>query len=44
VVVLRDEQHGFRILEDPALLPKQALSRPTRPNYLKRLKSFALGE
>jgi glycosyltransferase involved in cell wall biosynthesis len=44
VVMLRDEQHGFHILEDPTPSPQQASSRPTRPNYLNRLRRFALGE
>jgi dolichyl-phosphate beta-glucosyltransferase len=44
VVVLRDEKHGFRVLEGTVPQPKQMPSRPARPNYLKRLKSFALGE
>ena len=44
VVVLRDEKHGFRVLEHSAEPPKHASSHPTRPNYLDRLKRFALGE
>jgi glycosyltransferase involved in cell wall biosynthesis len=52
-VVLRDDQRGFSILQqaspaakaDRRLLPdKLAPSRPARPNYLRRLKQFVLGE
>jgi glycosyltransferase involved in cell wall biosynthesis len=44
VVVLRDETGRFRALEhrDPSLA--RGSSHPTRPNYLNRLKRFALGE
>lgn len=44
VVVLRDKGHGYRILERRPMLSKPVASGPARPNYLSRLKSFALGE
>jgi glycosyltransferase involved in cell wall biosynthesis len=43
MVVLRDEGGGFRLI-DRRLPPKAAASHPRRPNYLQRLKDFALGE
>jgi hypothetical protein len=42
--MLRDDQSGFSILERPARVPSHAASRPARPNYLNRVKAFALGE
>jgi len=44
VVMLRDDERGFCVLERPSRSPKTAASRPGRPNYLSRLKNFALGE
>jgi glycosyltransferase involved in cell wall biosynthesis len=44
VVMLRNDQSGFSILERPAQTPKPFSSRPARPNYLSRVKAFALGE
>jgi glycosyltransferase involved in cell wall biosynthesis len=43
VVVMRDEGGGFRVVEhrDPS---KRTSSRPTRPNYLSRLRGFVLSE
>jgi glycosyltransferase involved in cell wall biosynthesis len=43
VVVMRDESGDFRILEHRAP-GKNISSRPTRPNYLSRLRGFALSE
>jgi hypothetical protein len=43
VVVTRDPKRGFRILEHRK--PEQHVaSRPARPNYLSRLKSFVASE
>ena len=44
VVMLRDDESGFSILERPSRRPAAVSSRPARPNYLSRLKNFALGE
>jgi glycosyltransferase involved in cell wall biosynthesis len=44
VVVLRDNAGGFSIVEQRSPASRTASSRPARPNYLNRLKSFALGE
>ncbi len=45
VVMLRDDRRGFCILERPTRTTSAtASSRPGRPNYLSRLKKFALGE
>ena len=44
VVVLRDNAGGFAIIEQSSPPRKPVSSRPARPNYLSRLKSFALGE
>jgi glycosyltransferase involved in cell wall biosynthesis len=44
VVMLRDDERGFCVLERPSREPRPAASRPSRPNYLCRLKNFALGE
>ena len=44
VVVLRDNEGGFSIVERRSPASKPVSSRPARPNYLNRLKSFALGE
>lgn len=44
IVMLRDDDHQFSILERPSHGTKDAMSRPARPNYLSRLKEFALGE
>jgi glycosyltransferase involved in cell wall biosynthesis len=43
VVVTRDDSGGFRVLErrQPGV---HTPSRPTRPNYLSRLRSFVLSE
>lgn len=43
VVVLR-EDGGFRVIERRSHLPHGAVSRPAQPNFLRRLKNFALGE
>jgi glycosyltransferase involved in cell wall biosynthesis len=43
VVVMRDEDGGFRVLEHRAPA-KGFSSRPVRPNYLGRIKSFMLNE
>jgi hypothetical protein len=43
VVMLRDNACGFSLLERPQTMPVAA-SRPGRPNYLSRLKNFALDE
>jgi glycosyltransferase involved in cell wall biosynthesis len=43
VVVTRDDSGGFRVLERrPSGV--HTPSRPTRPNYLSRLRSFVLSE
>ncbi len=44
VVMLRDDQSGFSILERPGRASGHVSSRPARPNYLSRVKAFALGE
>ena len=44
VVMLRNDQSGFSILERPSRTPSNASSRPARPNYLSRVKKFAIGE
>jgi dolichol-phosphate mannosyltransferase len=46
VVMLRDDESGFSVLERPSRAPaaKTFSSRPARPNYLSRIKDFALGE
>jgi glycosyltransferase involved in cell wall biosynthesis len=45
IVMLRDDDRGFHILERPLRAPRSmAPSRPSRPNYLSRLKNFTLGE
>jgi cellulose synthase/poly-beta-1,6-N-acetylglucosamine synthase-like glycosyltransferase len=44
VVMLRDDESGFSILERPLPVRNGVTSRPARPNYLSRLKKFALGE
>jgi glycosyltransferase involved in cell wall biosynthesis len=43
VVVVHEGRDGYRIVERQHELPHTA-SRPVRPNYLARLKAFALGE
>lgn len=43
VVVMRDESTGFRILQHRPPT-KHAPSRPTRPNYLSRLRGFVVSE
>lgn len=43
VVMLRDDERGFSLLERPQAKPAAA-SRPGRPNYLSRLKNFAMDE
>jgi glycosyltransferase involved in cell wall biosynthesis len=43
VVVTRDENKGFRVLEYRKS-PGQALSRPGRPNYLNRVRGFVFSE
>ncbi len=42
-VIVHGGQNGYRIVERNHSLPRAA-SRPIRPNYLARLKDFALGE
>ena len=44
VVMLRDDSSGFSVLERPVRIPSHVPSRPARPNYLNRVKAFALGE
>ncbi len=44
VVMLRDDVSGFSILERPSPFASHVSSRPARPNYLSRVKAFALGE
>jgi dolichol-phosphate mannosyltransferase len=44
VVMLRDDHSGFSVLERPTRVPGHVSSRPARPNYLGRVKAFALGE
>jgi glycosyltransferase involved in cell wall biosynthesis len=44
VVMLRDDQSGFSILDRSSRVPSHVSSRPARPNYLSRVKAFALGE
>jgi glycosyltransferase involved in cell wall biosynthesis len=44
IVMLRDDERGFCVLEQRSLSSTTAASRPARPNYLSRLKRFALGE
>ncbi|MFZ1936411.1 MAG: glycosyltransferase [Thermoguttaceae bacterium] len=44
VVMLRDDQSGFSLLERPSRVASPVSSRPARPNYLNRVKAFALGE
>ena len=44
VVMLRDDQRGFCVLDRPAQRSKAVTSRPARPNFLSRIKDFALGE
>jgi glycosyltransferase involved in cell wall biosynthesis len=43
VVVTQDENRGFRVL-DRRKPDSRTPSRPTRPNYLSRVKSFVLSE
>jgi glycosyltransferase involved in cell wall biosynthesis len=43
VVVTRDEHGDFQVVERRQS-PKPAQSRPSRPNYLSRLKSFVSNE
>jgi glycosyltransferase involved in cell wall biosynthesis len=43
VVMLRDDARGFCLLERPQMR-STGISHPSRPNYLSRLKNFALGE
>ncbi len=45
VVVLRDGcPGGFRVIERRTRQPRHFPSRPAKPNFLRKLKSFALGE
>ena len=44
VIMLRDDQSGFSILERPSPAAGRVSSRPARPNYFSRVKAFALGE
>ena len=44
VVMLRDDESGFSVLERPSRAASGVSSRPARPNYLSRLKNFAVGE
>ena len=43
VVVMRDENRGFRVLAHRAA-SQHGSSRPARPNYLSRLKDFVASE
>ena len=43
VVVVHEGQHGYRII-DRGHESLNTASRPARPNYLGRLKAFAIGE
>ena len=43
VVVMRDENGGFRVLERRGQ-SNRTTSRPSRPNYLGRIKNFVLSE
>ena len=43
VVVVHEGQHGYRIIDRRHGSP-HTQSRPARPNYLSRIKAFALGE
>ena len=45
MVVLRDGCQGsYRVIERQSPPPRASTSRPGQPNFLRRLKSFALGE
>lgn len=44
VVVCEGWPISFRMIEQPASEPVHAHSRPAEPNFLRRLKTFALGE
>jgi glycosyltransferase involved in cell wall biosynthesis len=44
VVMLRDDERGFRILERPSRSAASVASRPAAPNYLSRLKKFVVSE
>jgi len=44
VVVVRDDERGFCMVEQRGQPSHLTTSRPAQPNYLRRLKSFTLGE
>ena len=44
IVVLRDNKGSFSLIERRSPGSKPISSHPARPNYLSRLKRFALGE
>jgi glycosyltransferase involved in cell wall biosynthesis len=44
IIMLRDGAGGLRIVDRGSLERGHPGSRPSRPNYLARLKSLALGE
>jgi cellulose synthase/poly-beta-1,6-N-acetylglucosamine synthase-like glycosyltransferase len=44
VVMLHNDGSGFSMLERPSRAASVAASKPARPNYLRRVKDFALGE
>jgi cellulose synthase/poly-beta-1,6-N-acetylglucosamine synthase-like glycosyltransferase len=44
IVLLGDKKHSFSILEQRPRQAKGVSSRPSKPNYLARLKQFAFGE
>ncbi|MEN6450506.1 MAG: glycosyltransferase [Thermoguttaceae bacterium] len=44
MVVLRDDQHGYSVLERRIAPPSLAPSRPARPNYLRRVRDFVFDE
>jgi glycosyltransferase involved in cell wall biosynthesis len=44
LVMLRDDERGFCLLERPSRASGTTSSRPSKPNYLSRLKKFALDE
>jgi dolichol-phosphate mannosyltransferase len=44
VIMLREHEGRFSIIEQRSDTSKPISSRPARPNYLSRIKGFALGE
>jgi glycosyltransferase involved in cell wall biosynthesis len=44
VVMLRNDDRGFCLLERGSHKSHDIASHPARPNYLSRIKKFALGE